>query len=102
MAPDLYGAYAMMKGTFLNIHISQLMSKEFLELGMARRDFIIVAAGCLIIFIVSLLKERGVHIREAVAAKPLPVRWALYYGFILLIIFFGYTGTSTGFLYANF
>lgn len=102
MAVDFSAALIMMKETFTKMSMSQITSTAFLELGMGRRDFLIVAVGCLIIFIVSLLKEKGVHIRQAIAVKPLPIRWAIWYAFILIIIIFGFTGESSAFIYANF
>lgn len=102
MAVSFSAAIVMMKETITKMSMSQLTSTAFLELGMGRRDFLIVAAGCLVVLIVSLLKERGVHIREAIAAKPLPVRWAIWYGFIIVILLLGFTGESSAFIYANF
>ena len=92
----------MMKETFTKMSMSQFTGTAFLELGMGRRDFLIVLAGCIIIFIVSLLKERGVAVREAIAAKPLIVRWAVWDAFIVIIFIFAYTGDGSAFIYANF
>ena len=53
--------------------------------------------------IISILKERGVQIRAAVAAKPIAVRWLIYYGLIVAIFVLGYASDAgSGFLYANF
>ena len=59
MAVSFSAALVMMKETFTKMSMSQFTGTAFLELGMGRRDFLIVLAGCIIIFIVSLLKERG-------------------------------------------
>ena len=40
--------------------------------------------------------------RESLAAKPVAIRWAVYYGLIIFTLVFGATAASTGFLYANF
>lgn len=102
MAVSFSAALVMMKETVTKMSMSQITSTAFLELGMGRRDFLIVAAGCLIVFAASLLKERGISIRETVAAKPLPIRWAIWYVLILMILIFGFTGESSAFIYANF
>lgn len=102
MAVSFSAALVMMKETFTKMSMSQFTGTAFLELGMGRRDFLIVLAGCIIIFIVSLLKERGVAVREAIAAKPLIVRWAVWYAFIVIIFIFAYTGDGSAFIYANF
>lgn len=102
MAVSFSAALVMMKETFTKMSMSQFTGTAFLELGMGRRDFLIVLAGCIIIFIVSLLKERGVAVREAIAAKPLIVRWTIWYVFIVIIFIFAYTGDGSAFIYANF
>ena len=102
MAVSFSAALVMMKETFTKMSMSQFTGTAFLELGMGRRDFLIVLAGCIIIFIVSLLKERGVAVREAIAAMPLIVRWAVWYAFIVIIFIFAYTGDGSAFIYANF
>ena len=56
-------------------------------------------------FVISILKERGIHIREEVAKKPVVVRWSLYYALILMVIIFGAYGYGykpVDPLYANF
>ena len=42
------------------------------------------------------------YFREAIAAKPLIVRWAVWYAFIVIIFIFAYTGDGSAFIYANF
>ena len=58
-----------------------------------------------VIFIISLLKEKGIHIREKIATKNIAVRWSLYYALIISIIVFGTYGLGIVPLdpmYANF
>ena len=62
----------------------------------------IIIAGCIIVFIVSVLKEKGIAIRESIASKPLVIRWAFYYALVAVILIFGYIGATQGFIYANF
>ena len=102
MGEGLRPALSMIKRVFWNMNITQLTDGSMLKLGMNSRDYIIVVIGCLIVFVVSVLKEKGIKIRETIAARPLPVRWVLYYGMILLILLLGFTGETQGFIYANF
>lgn len=102
MAVGLSAALVMMKETFTKMSLSQLTDGSIFTLGMTQGDFIIVFVGCLIVFIISLLKEKGICIRDAIASKPVVVRWACYYSLILLVIFLGYTASASGFIYANF
>ena len=70
--------------------------------GLSVQDLIIVGVGCLIIFIVSLLKEKGMNIRETIAQKNIAVRWIIYIAFIMFILIYGSTATTSDFIYANF
>ena len=63
---------------------------------------IIVIAGCIIIFVVSLLKEKGINIRETIASYNIVIRWIIYIGFIMFILIYGSTSTTSDFIYANF
>ena len=49
MAVSFSAALVMMKETFTKMSMSQFTGTAFLELGMGRRDFLIVLAGCIII-----------------------------------------------------
>lgn len=101
MATSFSAALSMMKSSILDLHISQITDGSMLKL-VSLRDLIIVLIGCLIVLIVSILKEKNINIREAIARKPLPVRWILYYGLIVIILIWGFTGAMQGFIYANF
>lgn len=91
----------MIRWSIQGLSFSQLNS-SLLDLGIEARDYIIIIAGCIIVFIISVLKEKGIAIRESIAAKPLAVRWAAYYALIAVILIFGYIGATQGFIYANF
>lgn len=74
-------------------------------LGMDGHDFVITAIALLIVFFLHGLRERGIPIRERLAACPLPLRWAAYGALCLFVIVFGAYGE--GYLpvdpiYANF
>ena len=56
---------------------------------MDRHDFLIVLVMLTLIFLVSVLKERNVALREQVAAQNIAVRFAVYYALILSVVIFG-------------
>ena len=101
MPDSVSQALCMIRWTIQGLSFSQLNS-SLLDLGIEARDYIIIIAGCIIVFIISVLKEKGIAIRESIAAKPLAVRWAAYYALIAVILIFGYIGATQGFIYANF
>lgn len=102
MAPDLYAANVMLAETFTKAHLSQISMATVKAVGLSVQDLIIVGVGCLIIFIVSLLKEKGMNIRETIAQKNIAVRWIIYIAFIMFILIYGSTATTSDFIYANF
>ncbi len=68
-------------------------------------DLVIVAVTVVIVFIVSILQERGTPIRTSIARRPTWQRWLIWYALILFIIIFGAYGpgyTPIDPMYANF
>lgn len=75
------------------------------SLSIDGKDFLIVGVTLLIVLCVSLLKERGVGIREALGKQPALIRWAVLYGLIFYILIFGAYGVGyipVNPMYANF
>ena len=60
-----------------------------------------ICLGSLVIFGVSVLRERGKDVRGMIAAAPAALRIVLF-TVLLLICAFTTTGTQGGFIYANF
>ena len=80
-------AIRMIKRMFTELRFDQLNAQMFKCIGLTSVDYIILLAGCIVVLIISILKERGVQIRAAVAAKPIAVRWLIYYGIIVAYLF---------------
>ena len=95
-------ALIMMKYSIVSFSFSQFTDGSMMLLGLEMRDYVVIAVGCIVVFIISLIKEKGINIRESLAAKPLPVRWSVYYALIIIIFIFGYTNGVQSFIYANF
>ena len=74
-------------------------------LSIDPQDFFIVGVTMVIVFVVSLLNERGIVVRDALEKKPTALRWAVLYALILYIIIFGAYGKGyvpVDPMYANF
>ena len=59
----------------------------------------------IIVFVISVLKEKKIDVREKIANYPIPLRWTIYYVLILIIIIFGAYGVGyapVDPLYVNF
>lgn len=63
---------------------------------------VIVAVGLIILFVVGVLQERGMKIREALSGLPLPVTVSVYFCLLVSIGLFGSTAAARGFIYAQF
>lgn len=63
----------------------------------------IILLGCLVLFIVSFLQERGIEIRASLSQRPLLLRWAVYLLLIFSLPALGQPPSSVGgFIYAQF
>lgn len=103
MAVSLSAAFAMMKSTVTGFSMAALTDGTLLTLGLDKLDYMILTVGCLVVFLISLLQERGIKIRESLGRKPLVIRWAVYGMLVFGIPMFGYVMTTTGgFIYAQF
>lgn len=63
----------------------------------------LIALGCMIVFVVSLLKENKVDVYASIQKKNIAVRWLCYYVPLLLIILsFSFSAGDAGFMYAQY
>ena len=88
-----------------DFRFSSLNAAMLKELSIDGADFLIVGVTVLIVFVVSLLNEKGICVRESLQKKPTPVRWAVLYALILFVIIFGAYGVGyvpVDPMYANF
>lgn len=75
------------------------------SMQISGKDFAIVGITLIFIFVVSLLNERGIRVREWLKKQPLALRWAMLYVLIFYIITFGAYGVGyipVDPMYANF
>ena len=64
---------------------------------------LIAAVGCVVVFVVSVLRERGVDVTERVLALPFMVRVVVISTMLLFVAFsFAFAPSQGGFIYANF
>ena len=85
--------------------LKEIKNGTVLNHGLDMHDFILIGVVLVIIFVISLLKEKGINIRESIAKQNVVLRWTLYYALILSIIIFGTYGIGyvpLDPMYANF
>ena len=99
-AATLTDAFRLMGNTFKHASFSM---DVVVKMSGSQLDLIILLAGCLVWLIISILKEKGIVIREALDRKPLIIRWAVYIALVMSVAMLGYiSNTSGGFMYAQF
>lgn len=94
----LFDCYATVGETFRafgsllvarNWHV--LWDGSLLTLGLTMQDYVIVVLGFLALVSVSLVQRSG-SVREKIAAKPVAVRFVIWYGLFLLVLLLGAYG----------
>lgn len=75
-----------------------------LQLGLERLEFGIAVFSLLLLFIVSLMQQKG-SVRERIGQLKLPIRWMIWYALLFYVILFGYYGpgfSASEFIYQGF
>lgn len=104
-ANGLKAGLRMFKKMVTEFSFAQISNGKLFEMGIDLQDIILVCFVLIVIFVISLLKEKKIDIREAISKKHIVVRWSLYYALIISIVLFGTYGIGIVHLdpiYANF
>lgn len=85
----------------------QAFSDTKLTLAMLyqKKDVVLLGVGMAAFFVLSLLQEKGIAVREKIAGWALPVRWVFWLAAVFFVILFGVYGTqydAAAFLYQEF
>ena len=75
------------------------------SLGVDVKDLIIVGVAILIVFVISVLNEKGIIVRNELQKKNIFIRWTILIALILFIFIFGAYGIGydpVDPIYANF
>lgn len=101
---DVPLTFRMFGTLFTGFHISELTPAAFLGMGLGAWDYGILVFGMLLLVVVSLMQRKG-SIRERIAARCLPLRFAVWYGLFLAVLVFGAYGigySASQFIYNQF
>lgn len=76
---------------------------NYWELGLtSRQEQILLFLGVAVLIAVDLMQERGICLRDKLAAAPRPLRWVAYEAGLFVFLFMGYFLGGGGFLYAHY
>ena len=73
-----------------------------MKVGLGVREIKILFVGVLVLFVIGVLREKGIDIREWIMKQPLPLKWAIYIILFFIVAPFGFVSASTEFVYAQF
>lgn len=98
-------AFSILKSMFGTWNPGVFFDGSLLTLGLDWVEMTIAVVSLLILLVVSILKERGIIIRESISQKKLPVRWLIWYALLFYTILLGYYGpgySAAEFIYQGF
>ena len=104
-AVSVSAGFKMMGMAITDFHPFHNTFKRLVAMGMGGSDWIALTFAILLLFVVSVLQENGVNIRDRIESKPLAVRWAIYLialTFILILGTYGPGYSASEFIYRNY
>ncbi len=78
---------------FTRFDFSRVSKKELLSLGMSAADYMVVLAGVILMFAVSMYGRNG-SVREKIAAKPYWLRYAVFVAMFFAVLLLGTYGVG--------
>lgn len=101
-APTLTDGFGMLAKICTDFQLSALGETNFI---IDNYDILMAVGSICILFVVDVIKEYGIGIREKIASFKLPIRWSFWYAAIFVIIIFGAYGagyTIMDMIYASY
>ena len=86
-------------------NLAFVVDGSLIDLGLDNDNWILLGIAVIVLFIVDMLHERNVGIREAIAKQNIVFRWLIYYAAFAALLIFGIYGPgydAAGFIYEKF
>ncbi len=84
----------MFKKILTDSSLKAITNETFFKIGMDSKDLVIIILSISILFVVGIIQEKGISIREKIASRNIVIRFAFYYAVIVFIIIFGAYGAD--------
>lgn len=104
-ASNLQQAMELLKKTFASFNLSVLFDGTLYNYGLDYKNVYLMYTCILLIVIVDILHEKGVHFRELIMKQDIVFRYTIYMICIFAIIIFGIYGpefSKASFIYQGF
>lgn len=98
-------AIKMLVGSFTKFNPWVLFDGTIFNLGLDLSDMVIIGIMVIVLIVVGIMQERGMHIRETIAQQNLYFRWMIFLGAIAFLVIYGVYGpgySATEFIYKQF
>lgn len=92
-ADTVQTGFYMIKEMVTNFHISAVFNSMY-SLGLDKYDVTLALVGLIVVFVIDLIHEFNISIRENIAGWVLPIRWILWWTLIFCVIVFGAYGVG--------
>ena len=102
---SLSGCVLLWKRLLCESRFWVLFDGSLYQHGLEQKDFYVAFMGMILILAVDILHEKGIKICQVIAAQPVLIRWAIYYGGIFAVVILGYYGPgyqASSFAYGAF
>ena len=102
---DLATTWEIIQRMFAEFNIWILFDGTLWRLGLDYPDFCVGILATVLLWWVSLQQEKGIVMRDKVAALPIVLRWSVYYAGIFAILILGMYGPgyeASSFVYMNY
>ena len=101
---DVSTTLKMYGSIFTALNLGELLKSGFMGLGLKLSDYIVLILAVLTVLTVSLIQRRG-SVRVKLSAKPVLVRYAIYFLLFFSVLIFGAYGIgydASQFIYSQF
>ena len=102
---DVGDYFARIGSIFYKFDFAMLFDGRMLDLGLSALDYVILAAGVVILFAVSLTQEKRGSVRELLYQKPYILRASIFVILLIVVLLMGSYGigyNASSFIYNQF
>lgn len=98
---DMEKACVIIGKVFTQFDFASVLTTSPFELGLGAFNLVYLIAGLIVLLIYDIVNEKTGDAAGVIASKSAPVRWAIYYVFVVMILGSTFIGTQS-FIYFKF
>ncbi|MCD8300869.1 MAG: MBOAT family protein [Clostridiales bacterium] len=102
---DVPLTFRMFGNLFTHFRIRELTAQAFIGMGLSGKEYILLIACTVLLFVVSAFQEKKGSVRDAIYAAPAATKYIVFAVLLLVVVVFGAYGIgydSTQFIYNQF